>query len=101
MVDACKLQRWQAKYGDALHALPDNVRQKFVRGPNEANEALAEGAAAWREALIAHSKLDVAMMISTMSSIRHTSAWRQWSGRSCTPPKPSECCGCRFAAQIA
>lgn len=60
MVDAGKLQRWQAKYSDALRALPDDIRQKFVSGPNEANEALAEGAAARREALIAHSKLDVA-----------------------------------------
>jgi hypothetical protein len=60
MVDAGKLQRWQAKYSDALRALPDDIRQKFVGGPNEANEALAEGAASRREALIAHSKLDVA-----------------------------------------
>jgi hypothetical protein len=60
MVDAGKLQRWQAKYGDALRALPDEIRQKFVSGPGEANEALAEGAAQRREALIANSKLDVA-----------------------------------------
>jgi hypothetical protein len=60
MVDAGKLQRWQAKYSDALRALPDEIRQKFVSGPNEANEALAEGAAARREALIAHNKLDIA-----------------------------------------
>jgi hypothetical protein len=60
MVDAAKLNRWQAKYSDALRALPDEIRQKFVRGPGEAGEALAEGAAARREALIAHSKLDIA-----------------------------------------
>jgi hypothetical protein len=60
MVDAAKLTKWQAKYRDALRALPDEVRQRYVRGPGEAGAALAEGAAQRRQALIAHSKRDVA-----------------------------------------
>jgi hypothetical protein len=60
MVDAAKLQRWQAKYSDALRALPDEVRQKFIKGPNEAGQALAEGAAARRNELVEHMKRDVA-----------------------------------------
>jgi hypothetical protein len=60
MVDAAKLKGWQKKYDSALSALPEDIRKNFVRGPGEASEALAEGAAARREALIAHSKLDVA-----------------------------------------
>ena len=58
MVDAKKLAKWQEDHRPALEALPDNIRQKFLSGPNEANEALAEGAAGRREALIAHSKLE-------------------------------------------
>ena len=59
VVDPAKLKRWQAKYSDALRALPDEVRRKFVGGDAAAAGALAEDAAARRESLIAHSKIQV------------------------------------------
>ena len=33
MIDPTKLTKWQAKYRDALRALPDEVRQRYVKGP--------------------------------------------------------------------
>jgi hypothetical protein len=63
MIDANKLQRWQAKYSDALGALPEQVRNRFVGSPGAAQQALAEGAAARREALIAHTKTDFAKAV--------------------------------------
>ena len=59
VIDAKKLKAWQEKHGPALAALPDEIRQKFVGGEADAAGALAEGAAARRETLTAHGKLQV------------------------------------------
>ena len=63
MIDAKKLTTWQEKHRPALEALPDNIREKFLGGPNQAGQALAEGAAARRASLIEHNKRDVAKEI--------------------------------------
>jgi hypothetical protein len=84
MVDAKKLQAWQGKYREALNALPDEIRQRFVGGPTQAGQALAEGAAARREALIAHSKLDVAKQMGKESpeaqAMRKNPAFKGFEG---------------------
>ena len=68
MIDAKKLKTWQEKYRPALEALPDEVRKKFLSGPNEAGQALAEGAAARRTSLIEHNKRDVAKEMGASAS---------------------------------
>lgn len=84
MVDPAKLTKWQAKYRDALRALPDEVRQRYVKGPGQAGEALAEGAAQRRRALIEHSKLDVAKQMgkeaSQAAAMRANPAFKAFEG---------------------
>ena len=59
VIDAKKLKTWQENHRPALEALPAEIREKFLGGEADAAGALAEGAASRREALIAHSKLQV------------------------------------------
>lgn len=68
MIDAKKLTTWQEKHRPALESLPDQTRQKFLGGPNQAGQALAEGAAARRTALIDHNKRDVAKEMGASAS---------------------------------
>jgi hypothetical protein len=84
MIDPAKLTKWQGKYRDALRALPDDVRQRYVKGPGEAGEALAEGAAQRRRALIEHSKLDIAKQMGKESpqaqAMRSNPAFKGFEG---------------------
>ena len=59
VIDAKKLKIWQEKHGPALPPCPTRSARSSLAARPTPPRALAEGAAARREALVAHSKLQV------------------------------------------
>jgi hypothetical protein len=84
VIDPAKLAKWQQDYGEALRALPDEVRENYVKGPAEAAAQLAKDAAGRRTAMVAHGKIDIVKQMGKTSpeaaALRANPAFKAFEG---------------------